>query len=180
MFTYSVAPRYEISDHASLYARVASGYRPGGPNVIPAGAPPDTPRTYNADRVTSYEVGIKAEAPGRKWSIEAAAYHIDWKDIQLFAVVNDTGINENGGKARVNGIEISTALRPVPGLTIAVNGAYTDAKLKEDTPPATGGLAGDPLPWVPKWSGAINADYDFPIGSLNGFVGGTVRGPAGA
>ena len=174
VFTYSVAPRYEISDHASLYARVASGYRPGGPNVIPAGAPPDTPRTYDADRVTSYEVGVKAEAPGRKWSIEAAAYHIDWKDIQLFAVVNDTGINENGGKARVNGVEISTALRPVPGLTIAVNGAYTDAKLKEDTPPATGGLAGDPLPWVPKWSGAINADYEFPIGSLNGFVGGTV------
>ncbi|HZD53587.1 MAG TPA: TonB-dependent receptor, partial [Woeseiaceae bacterium] len=37
-FTYSVSPRFEISDDVSLYARVATGYRPGGPNVIPVGA----------------------------------------------------------------------------------------------------------------------------------------------
>jgi outer membrane receptor protein involved in Fe transport len=34
VFTYSVAPRFELSDNASLYARVASGFRPGGPNVL--------------------------------------------------------------------------------------------------------------------------------------------------
>ena len=39
VFTYSVAPRYELSDHASIYARVASGYRPGGPNVLFPDAP---------------------------------------------------------------------------------------------------------------------------------------------
>jgi outer membrane receptor protein involved in Fe transport len=176
VFTYSVAPRYELSDHASLYARVASGYRPGGPNVIPVGTPADVPRTYDADRVTSYEVGVKAEAPDRKWSLEAAAFHIAWKDIQLFAIVNDTGINANGGKARVNGLEITTALRPVRGLTIAANGAYTNSKLLEDTPnpEITGGFKGDPLPWVPKWSGAISADYEFPLAGTEGFVGGTV------
>ena len=36
VFTYSVAPRFEINEHASLYARIAKGYRPGGPNVIAA------------------------------------------------------------------------------------------------------------------------------------------------
>lgn len=174
VFTYSLAPRYEISDHASLYARVASGYRPGGPNVLPLGAPPDTPATYDADRLTSYEAGVKVETPGRKWSLEAALYHLDWKDIQLFAIVNDVGINTNGGKARVNGVEISSAVRPVPGLTIAANGAYSDAKLREDTPAVTGGLKGDPLPYVPKWSGALNIDYEFPVASVRGFVGGTL------
>ena len=175
VFTYSVAPRLELSDHASIYARVASGYRPGGPNVIPAGAPPGIPQTYDADRLTNWELGIKAEAPDRRlWSIEATAYHIDWKDIQLFAVVNGTGINANGGKARVNGLEVSGALRPIPGLTFAANGAYTSGKLKDDTPPATGGLAGDPLPWVPKWSGALHADYEFPLSGFEGFVGGTL------
>jgi len=173
VFTYSVAPRYELSKHASIYARVASGYRPGGPNVIPAGAPPGVPTTYAADRLTNWEVGIKAEAPdAHLWSFELAAYHIDWKNIQLFEVINQTGINANGGKARVNGLEFSAALRPVRGLTLATNGAYTDAKLKDDTPPATGGLAGDPLPWVPKFSGAMHADYEFPLSpSLGGFVG---------
>ena len=174
VFTYSVAPRFELNDHTSLYARVASGYRPGGPNVIPIGSPADTPRIYDADRLTSYEVGVKAETPGRKFSFEAALFHLDWKDIQLFAIVNNTGINENGGKARINGVEFSSAWRPVRGLTIAANGAYTNSKLKDDTPAATGGLTGDPLPYVPKWSGALNADYEFPIGASTAFVGGTL------
>ena len=176
VFTYSVAPRYELSDHASVYARVASGYRPGGPNVIPVGTPPGVPATYDADRLTNWEAGIKAEAPdGRLWSAELAAYHIDWKNIQLFARVNDTGINANGGKAKVDGLEVSGALRPLPGLTLAANGAYTNGKLKEDTPDPTGGKAGDPLPWVPKWSGALHADYEFPMGSVDGFVGASVN-----
>ncbi len=175
VFTYSVAPRYELSDNASLYARVATGYRPGGPNAIPAGSPPGVPTTYDADRLTSYEVGIKAESPNsRLWSAEATVYHLDWKDIQLFATVNDTGINANGGKAKVNGVELTGALRPVPGLTFTANAAYTHAELKDDTPPETGGLAGDPLPWVPKWSGAVHGDYEFPVAGVEGFVGGSV------
>lgn len=177
VFTYSVAPRYELSDHASIYARVASGYRPGGPNVLFPDAPAGTPATYDADRLTNWEAGIKAEAPdGRLWSAELTAYHIDWKNIQLFARVNQVGINSNGGKARVNGLEASGALRPVPGLTLSANGAYTNAKLKEDTPPETGGLAGDPLPWVPKWSGALHGDYEFPIAAgTRGFFGASVN-----
>ena len=51
--------------------------------------------------------GLKTEAPDRLWSLEAAAYHLKWKDIQLFAIVNDIGINANGGKARINGVEFS-------------------------------------------------------------------------
>lgn len=173
VFTYSVAPRYKLSKHASIYARVASGFRPGGPNVIPVGAPPGTPATYRADRLTNWELGLKAEAPdAHLWSIELTAYHINWKDIQLFEIVNQLGINANGGKARVNGLEFSGALRPLPGLTLATNGAYTDAKLLEDTPPLTGGFKNDPLPWVPKWSGALHADYRFPVeGGTEGFVG---------
>jgi outer membrane receptor protein involved in Fe transport len=176
VFTYSVAPRYELSKHASIYARVASGYRPGGPNVIPVGSPPGVPATYGSDRLVNWEVGIKAEAPdAHLWSFELAAYHIDWKDIQLFEIVNQIGINANGGRAKVDGLEFAGTLRPVSGLTLAANGSYTRGKLKDDTPPATGGLVGDPLPWVPKWSGALHADYQFPVsGSTDGFVGASV------
>lgn len=175
VFTYSVAPRFEVNDHTSIYARVATGYRPGGPNVIPPDS--NVPLTYDADRLTSWEVGLKTEAPDRLWSLELAAYHIKWKDIQLFAIVNDIGINANGGKARVNGVEVTAALRPIRGLTIAANGAYTDAELLDDTPnpEITGGFAGDPLPYVPKWSGAIHADYEFPLGSATGFLGGSLN-----
>ncbi len=39
VFTYSVAPKFKINEHTSLYARAATGFRPGGPNVLPPGAP---------------------------------------------------------------------------------------------------------------------------------------------
>jgi outer membrane receptor protein involved in Fe transport len=39
VFTYSVAPRLELGEDTSLFARVAKGFRPGGPNVLPPGAP---------------------------------------------------------------------------------------------------------------------------------------------
>ena len=178
VFTYSVAPRFEVNDNMSVYARVATGYRPGGPNVLPPNSPPEVPLTYDADRLTSWELGLKAEAPDRLWTFEGSAYHLDWKDIQLFAIVNDIGINANGGKARINGVELSGTLRPVQGLRISANGAYTDSKLLDDTPnpEITGGRAGDPLPYVPKWSWALHGDYEFPLASsLTGTLGATVN-----
>ena len=39
VFTYSIAPKFKINERMALYARVAKGFRPGGPNVIAAGCP---------------------------------------------------------------------------------------------------------------------------------------------
>src|SRR3546814_20608097 len=88
------------SDLASLYARVAKGYRPGGPNVIPIGSPPGTPTTFEPDTVTSYEIGFKGGTADRSASIEAALYHIDWPDIQLAAVINGYEIGKASGGDR--------------------------------------------------------------------------------
>ncbi len=34
VFTYTVSPRWHLSDDTMLYGRVASGFRPGGPSNI--------------------------------------------------------------------------------------------------------------------------------------------------
>ncbi len=34
VFTYSIAPKFKLNDRMAIYARVAKGFRPGGPNVI--------------------------------------------------------------------------------------------------------------------------------------------------
>lgn len=179
VFTFSIAPRYELTEHSSLYARVSTGYRPGGPNVVPIDNSPDlgVPLTYDADRLVNYEIGYKAESADRRlWTFEATLYHLDWKDIQLFARVNGTGVNVNGGKARINGLEMAGSLRPLRGLTLSANGAYINAKLTEDAPEAQGGQDGDWLPWVPRWSGALHGDYEFALGTgLDAFVGASVN-----
>ncbi|GAA4748043.1 TonB-dependent receptor [Sphingomonas daechungensis] len=174
VFTYAISPRYEINDRMAVYARIAKGYRPGGPNVVAPPVPPGVPRTYSSDTLTSYEIGLKNNL-GHGASFDIAAYHLKWKDIQLFSVVSGVGVNVNGGTAASNGIEASLLLKPVPGMTLGVNGAWIDAHLTEDTPPLAGGFDGDRLPYVPKVSFSVNTDYEWKLsGSATAFVGGTI------
>jgi len=174
-FTYSFSPRYSFNDNVSVFARVATGYRPGGPNVIPAGAPPGTPGSYDSDELTSWEVGLKTTSANGKFAFDITGYFLDWEDVQLLAVVNGVGLNANGGTAESKGLEFAASFMPVDGLTIAANGAYTDAYLTEDTDPVIGGLDGDPLSFVPEWSFGLGADYSWPVmgGSL-AYVGGNL------
>lgn len=174
VFTYAVSPRYEINDRTAVYARIAKGYRPGGPNVVGPPVPVGVPLTYSSDTLTSFEVGLKNDL-GRGASFDIAAYHLSWKDIQLFSVVSGVGVNVNGGSAVSNGVEASLLLKPVPGLTLGVNGAWIDAHLTEDTPPLAGGFDGDRLPYVPKLSFSLNGDYEWQVSSsATAFVGGTL------
>lgn len=175
VFTWSVAPKIKFGSRASLYARVAKGFRPGGPNIVPPGAPTDI-KTYRSDSLISYEVGVKAETADRSFSIDMAAFHIDWKDIQLFAQIEDFGVNANGGKAKSNGFEFTATMRPTRGFEISVNGAYTDARLREDTDPLIGGRDGDRLPFTPRYAVSINGDYDWKLGDqATAFAGASVR-----
>lgn len=173
-FTYSVSPRLQVNDHLSVYSRVATGYRPGGPNVIPAAAPPGTPGSYDSDTLTSYEVGLKAAVPSGIFDIDIAAYYLDWEDVQLLAVVNGVGLNANGGTAVSRGVEFGASLRPTDSLTASFNGAYTDAYLTQDTDPVVGGTDGDPLSFVPEWSFGANVDYGWTVGAARAYVGANV------
>ena len=164
-FTYSVSPRYELADNSFVYARLATGFRPGGPNVLPPGVPAGTPLTYDSDRLTSYETGWKVSSGGGRSSLDLSAFYLDWKDIQLFAVVNGFGINGNGGTAVSKGGEFTASFVPVPALSFSVNGAYTDASLTRDTDPVVGGLDGDALPYVPTWSLGLSGNYEWTVGS---------------
>lgn len=177
VFTYSIAPKIKFDKQASLYARVAKGYRPGGPNVIPVGAPAGTPTSYQPDTVTSYEVGFKGDTADMVASIEAALYHIDWNDIQLAAVVNGFGVNANGKGAEVDGAEITATLRPVAGLVASVNFAFNDARLSGDTDPlVVAARKGDRLPFTPKYVVSVNADYQWDLNDeVTASVGGSVR-----
>lgn len=172
VFTYSVAPKFKINPNTTLYARVAKGFRPGGPNAIAPTAPADE-RTFHSDSVTSWEAGVKAQSSDHRFSIDAAAFHITWKDIQLATVVFVTdpitgkpvafGININGAGAKSDGLEFTATARPAPGLDLSLNGAYTNARLTADTPAAVGGFKGDQLPFTPKLSLAANADYHWQL-----------------
>ncbi len=180
VFTWSVSPKFEVNDHLTIYARVAKGYRPGGPNVVPPGAPADYPVEFDADTLVSYEAGIKAETADRSFTVDGAIYYLDWNNILVFSqfvtAIGPVGANDNGGGARSFGAEVTATVRPTRGLRFAFNGAYTDAELTDDTPPLVGGLDGDQLPYAPRWTANVSADYEWGLSDdATAFVGGSVR-----
>ena len=174
VFTWSVAPKLEINEHAAVFFRVAKGYRPGGPNVLPPGAPGTVPTSYKPDSLISYEVGIKSDFFERRLTFDASVFYLDWSSIQLLANVGGFGVNTNGGKAVSKGVEFSLVGRPVEGLTLEAGGSRTSARLSEDTPDVTGGFKGDRLPFAPKYTLSLGGDFERPIyQDYRGFIGAT-------
>ena len=176
VFTFAVAPKYKINDDMTLYARIAKGYRPGGPNVVSPLAPTAVPRTFQSDTVIDYQVGFKGEFFDHRLFLDTSAFYIDWSRIQLLADVSNVGVNVNGGSARSEGVEGALTYVPLPGLNLTANAAYTSAKLTEDTPALLNGHKGDRLPYSAPFTASVGADYERPLNDqLRGFVGGNFR-----
>ena len=178
VITWSVAPRYELSDYASVYARVAKGYRPGGPNVVPPGAGPNFPSQFEADTLISYEAGIRAETADRTFDIDASLFYLDWRNVQVLVIyqtdLGPIGGDGNGDGATSKGMELSATMRPMDGLSFRATTAYTDATLSDDLPTGDAS-AGDRLPYAPEWTFNLGANYEWDLSNeASAFVGGNL------
>ena len=163
VFTFSTDARWHIQPSIMLYARIAEGFVPGGPNALIPTANSTIPTVYQSSTTINYEAGIKAGLDHNRIIFELSAFQIDWRQIQLTAVFNGEGATVNGGQARSTGIEWNLALVPVTGLKLGFNGAYTDAHLTQDTPASVNGHAGDRLPDVPRFGTSVSIDYEHPL-----------------
>ncbi len=173
-FTYLVTPRFKLSPDVMLYARLASGFRPGGPN---AGFQP-LPE-YGPDKTLNYELGAKADFFDRRLSIDTSIYSIDWKQIQLGLIDPDTGISyvANAGRARSQGVELAINSQPSSGLTLSGWVDWSDAHLTQGFPTSSfvSGASGAQLPGNARFSAYLSAEQEFPItGRLTGFAGAEV------
>ena len=169
VLTYLANTRYHLSERATAYLRYATGYRPGGANFT--GFDPEAPATFKADRLKSYEAGYKRESFDGRFGIDFAGYYIHWRDIQLSRAL---GGFDNAGKAEIRGVELAFTARPVPAFTLSTAIALQDAQLSEAAP-NLGGRDGERLPNVPRFTGALNADYELMQTGLRPTVGATVR-----
>jgi outer membrane receptor protein involved in Fe transport len=138
-----------------VYARIASGYRPGGPNPRALGLPP----VVVADQLTNYEVGLKSRFLAGRALLNVGAFRIDWRNIQQAVTVGGIGSNDNTGNAVSKGLELETTYLPTDRLRIGVNAAYTDARL---TAPEEG-IAAARLGNTPRWGVSVLLDYELAL-----------------
>ena len=169
-FTYSADAKYKFDPAAMVYLRVASGFVPGGPNDALPGSP--LAETFHSSTTTNYEVGVKGAALDGRLNYDFDVFDVEWKDIQLVAAVNGLYGITNGGAAHSRGVEGAISYVPIQGLSLSANGAYTDARLTQDTPVSVNGNAGDRLPESPFFSSTLGGSYERPLSATVAGFGG--------
>lgn len=166
---------YALPDKGTLYASAAKGFRVGGSqgrlpdfcqsDLAAIGRNQDNTQLFESDTLWSYEVGAKSQFADNRLSVSAAAFQIDWSNIQQQVVLPTCTFSfvANAGKARIRGGEVEVAGRPLAGvpLTIQLGLGYTNGILKD--PGLIPQAPGSRLVQVPKWTGTISGNYEHPL-----------------
>ncbi|WP_432769842.1 MAG: TonB-dependent receptor [Sphingopyxis sp.] len=166
---------FKPSDSLTTYATVSTGFRTPVVNARAGLAPPVIaptdiviPDGARSDSVTNYEVGFKGRWLNGDLTANIAAYYIDWKDIQVQAnrVSDSIQFATNIGGAESYGLEYEFILRPLQGLSLALNGSFNRAKVT-DLSPVEAAISGAEIGTrlaSPKFQGSGTLRYDFGIG----------------
>ena len=157
--TYNFSLQHHFTSDTMAYARVASGFRPGGPNTTFPGVPPKV----DPDTLVNYELGLKSTLADQRVQLDVAAFAIRWNKIQVnTTTAGGVGYETNAGSAKSDGVELGGVFRPLPQMTLRAGGDYTMPVLTSDVP-SLGFHAGDRLALTPKWSGSLRMDYLLPM-----------------
>jgi iron complex outermembrane receptor protein len=166
-FTYLFTPQFQISQDQMVYARLASGFRPGGPNADAAAF--NLPPSFAPDKTINYELGVKGNWLEHKLSLDTSIYYIDWKNLQISVVdaANQQAFTANAGGAKSEGAEFAWQAGPFEGTSIDGWVVWDEAVLTQDFPATstTVGSAGDRLPFSSRWTGNLSVQQERPLGA---------------
>ncbi len=168
---HSVDPRlyfsYGFTPDVRVYVSAAEGFRSGGFN-----AENGELTTFDPEKVRSHELGVKAALLERRMSLEAAVFLSDYEDIQMFRLDADNiGSVDNGGDARVKGIDISLDWQMTERLLLQLSGNFTDTEIVALAPGVAAVVKGDPVDYTTDYAGTVAGTYNFAwAAGLPGFV----------
>jgi iron complex outermembrane recepter protein len=170
---------YKFDPDKLVYATFSKGFRPGGVNRTAAA----NIGPYQADFLKNYEIGWKTQWFDHRLRWNGAVFWEDWKNFQFsFLGPNSVTIIENGGNARIKGIENEIEWAATNALTLSTSFTFLDPRLTENYCGTAGvtscpnlvtteafipnligpqAPAGTNLPITPKFKGNVIARYSF-------------------
>ncbi len=169
---------YQATDNTMIYASASKGFRAGGAQAYaPFCSSPDLPVTditqLKSDTLWSYELGTKVQLPNPGLLLSAAAFHIDWNNIQQqVALPCGAYFDINGDKATINGAELELAGHLSKELQVRFGAGYENTKITEPGALGLVGIeAGSRILGTPAWTVSLGGVYTHPISSgMDGFV----------
>jgi iron complex outermembrane receptor protein len=144
---YRASVDYRFSPEVLAYATISTGFKGGG--VGPRPFNPAQARSFNPEKVTTYELGLKTDLLDRNVRLNLAAFYNDFTDAQLtllscpqFGGPGPCALPQNAGDATMKGFEVELLATPVDGLTIDASMSYLDFKFKCVNPAVVGQASG--------------------------------------
>lgn len=181
--SFVVSPSYRVNDNVNTYVSWQYGEKAGIAQArFGVSAPAE------AEKNSSYEIGVKTTLFDRTLTLNADVFVTDIEDYQQAVQIFDeytTNLNNDGdlyymsatgnaNKVRAKGLEIDGSYDGIDNLSIRFAGAYNDAYYKDfrnaGQPEENGNLeqpyrdvSGENLPGAAKYTFNVGVDYRYPI-----------------
>lgn len=173
--------RFQVTDEVGLYAIVSKGYKPGGNSVgnnTNVDGHPAFTTEYAKETLWNYELGLKSELFNNRLRLNAAAFHLEWENLQFesFFFLTPGELSSNVDQivsiedAEASGFEVEFLAAPTEGLTLSGGFGYLDTKVTSDTTVELSGgwkpsLLGLDLPKAPEVTANLAGEYRWVVGA---------------
>ena len=182
---WDLSGTYKYNKDVNFYGRIATGFR--APSIAPASR--DVSVTVaDAETITSFEAGIKADLFERRARVAFSLYNYQVKNQQLTVVGGTSNVTRliNAAKTNGRGAELELEGFVTPSLKMSLGGSYNFTEIKDPSlsvatcrscsvtdPKNAAGFAiinGNPLPQAPKWTVTATGRYSIPMENGEFFV----------
>jgi iron complex outermembrane receptor protein len=134
--SWKLGVNYQLVPGSMVYGTVSTGFKGGtfsGSTLI---LPEALAQPANPERLTASEIGIKTKLFDGHLRLNAAAFHYDYKDLQITSTVrtssgDNSSILDNISKATVDGVDLDAAWQPFSGLMFGLALGYLDGEYKD-------------------------------------------------
>ncbi len=153
-----IAVSYRLQPQRTLYATLARGFKAGGFNpASPAGS-----EAYGEEQTWNLEGGIKTRWWNDRVAFNAAAFFIDWNNLQLNvpnpAVPAQLYI-ANVGDASSRGFELDAAAKAAPGVDVFGTLGVTNARFGNGSRALGADVSDNKVPYSPDFTTSMGVQY---------------------
>jgi iron complex outermembrane receptor protein len=184
---WRVALDWSPNTDTLVYASVSRGYKSGTTPINAANlARQNAPVTQ--EKLTAYEVGLKATLADRLLQANLSAFYYDYADKQISTYFADpiyTALSrlDNVPKSKAYGVEGELTIRPATGFTIGANALWLKTRINDYNGTNAAGqpqnFDGAEFIYSPEFQGSLTLAYDTPVSdnlSLTGAVAARYQG----
>jgi outer membrane receptor protein involved in Fe transport len=178
---WRVALDWQPNNDTLVYASVSRGYKSGTTPINAANLARQNAPVVQ-EKLTAYELGLKATLADRKVQANVSVFYYVYADKQISTYFADpiyTALSrlDNVPKSEAYGLEAELTVRPVRGVALTGNALWLHTRINSYNGTNAGGLPqnfdGSEFIYSPKFQGSVTLTYDTPISdglNLNGAI----------